>query len=190
MPGAARMYPETDIPVISISREVLEGIRLPELLDEKVLRYEKEYGLSVELARLLVSEDVPFERFVTKYPSLDPGLLVQTLINTPKEMHTRFGVSTERLQEEDFDFVFSLLEKKKISKEALFDILLARAKGEDVRVETYAVLDEKEVTSILKDVMKENKDASLNALMGEAMKKLRGKVDGKRVLELLKELGV
>jgi len=37
-------------------------------------------------------------------------------------------------------------------------------------------------------ILKKNKELSTNALMGEIMKEYKGKVDGKKVMQILKRL--
>jgi glutamyl-tRNA(Gln) amidotransferase subunit E len=39
LPGAARMYPETDVPSVVVTRDMLDSIELPELLPERKARY-------------------------------------------------------------------------------------------------------------------------------------------------------
>ena len=57
MPGAARMYPETDtIPVITNSK----NINIPELIVDKIIRFEKKYHLSKDLATQIVKSGVKF----------------------------------------------------------------------------------------------------------------------------------
>ncbi|HDD46403.1 MAG TPA: Glu-tRNA(Gln) amidotransferase subunit GatE, partial [Candidatus Aenigmarchaeota archaeon] len=64
LPGAARMYPETDtLPIIVKDKD----IPLPELLTDKIERYKKEYSLGDDLARDLVRLDFDFEEFVRNY---------------------------------------------------------------------------------------------------------------------------
>jgi glutamyl-tRNA(Gln) amidotransferase subunit E len=48
-------------------------------------------------------------------------------------------------------------------------------------------MDEKEIKKILKEIVEKNKGAPFNALMGQAMTRLRGKADGKKIVELLKK---
>ncbi|MEK6857755.1 MAG: Glu-tRNA(Gln) amidotransferase subunit GatE, partial [Nanoarchaeota archaeon] len=50
LPGAARMYPETDVPSIELNKELLSKIKLPELIDVKSLRYQKDFSLAKYLA--------------------------------------------------------------------------------------------------------------------------------------------
>ena len=71
LPGAARMYVETDIPPIVVDEKKLERIRkmLPELPEQKVKRYIDEYKLNKELAeRMSLSENSKlFEELVEKH---------------------------------------------------------------------------------------------------------------------------
>ena len=50
LPGAARMYPETDVPQIEISQEHFDLIETPELLTARAKRFSAESGLNKELA--------------------------------------------------------------------------------------------------------------------------------------------
>ncbi|MEM2119371.1 MAG: Glu-tRNA(Gln) amidotransferase subunit GatE, partial [Candidatus Bathyarchaeia archaeon] len=58
-PGAARMYPETDIPPVQVTKEMLEDVksRLPELPEQKLNRIMKEYGLNQKLAKQLLDSE-------------------------------------------------------------------------------------------------------------------------------------
>ena len=51
-PGAARMYPETDIPPIIISEEELmdAGKNIPKLWDDSIKEIETKYGINLQLA--------------------------------------------------------------------------------------------------------------------------------------------
>ncbi|UCD04448.1 MAG: Glu-tRNA(Gln) amidotransferase subunit GatE, partial [Candidatus Woesearchaeota archaeon] len=54
LPGAARMYPETDIPLIHVTKERLAKLKLPETHEEKLSKFKK-LGLSDNLAKQLVT---------------------------------------------------------------------------------------------------------------------------------------
>jgi aspartyl-tRNA(Asn)/glutamyl-tRNA(Gln) amidotransferase subunit B len=53
-----RYFPEPDLPPLEIPRTLVETLRasLPELPDEKKIRFSKEYGLEEDIAEILVSE--------------------------------------------------------------------------------------------------------------------------------------
>src|SRR4030042_2988993 len=58
-PGAARMYPETDIPPSLITSAFVEKIRLnlPEPAEKKLERLMKQYGLNEKLGKQLVDSE-------------------------------------------------------------------------------------------------------------------------------------
>ena len=58
-PGAARMYPETDIPPQLITEELIQKIKtnLPEPAEKKRQRLTKKYGLNEKLAKQMVDSE-------------------------------------------------------------------------------------------------------------------------------------
>lgn len=185
MPGAARMYPETDISVIMNVKELLKDIKLPELIDEKALRFEKKYNLSSDLARGLVEEDIDLEVF--KFKNLETKFVANVLVNYPKEIQSRFNLNTSKLTEKNYKEVLGYLDEGKISKEAVLEILVELTKGNKVDLGKFKSVDISEVEKILKKLIEENPNLTIGALMGDAMKVLRGKVDGKVIMEILKK---
>ena len=65
IPGSARMYPETDIKPIPITKKLLSSIKKPELISEKVQKYEK-IGIPTNTARELVKQNVNLEDYPFK----------------------------------------------------------------------------------------------------------------------------
>ncbi len=187
MPGAARMYPETDIPVIPITKELLNKIVLPELIDQKTLRYEKEYALPSDLARMLVADDIDFKDYL-QFKKIEPKFIAHVLVNVPKEITKRYNLDATMLTDEQYREVLGYLDQDLISKEAVLDILVEMLEGKKIDFHKYKAVDESILDRELKELIYANKGASFNALMGEAMKKYRGKVDGKRIMTLLKKL--
>ena len=182
MPGAARMYPETDIKSIPISKEKLMSIKVPELLDEIALRFEKKYGLREDIAKEIVSQEIDFDKF-TKF-KVDKKLIGEILVNYPKEIKKRFKL--EGLKEKDFLEVIGYLEKGKVTKEGVLDVLVKKIKKENIVF--HKGLSDKEIEKKLKALVKKNPKAPIGGLMGDAMKMFKGRVDGKKVMEILKKL--
>ena len=87
LPGAARMYPETDVEPIQIGPEMIKKIKknLPETWEKKTARLAKSYSVSQELSRQIVHSgmDGLFERLAGRY---DPKLVSSTLLSTLKEI--------------------------------------------------------------------------------------------------------
>ena len=186
MPGAARMYPETDVPSIRITKDMLKSITLPELIDERILKLEKEFNLSSDLAREIDKQQIDLSLY--KYKKVKPQLIAQILIEYPKEIKKRFNLDAGLIRDQQYKEVFSYLDQGKISKDAVLEILIGYIKGKKVNLDKFKTLDDKELEKILKEVVKKNKGAPIGALMGAAMKELRGKVEGKKVMGLLKKL--
>ena len=187
MPGAGRMYPETDVPIVEITSKRVKMIELPELISEKAVKYEKLYGISHDLAREIVEENIPFDSYRKSLPKVDPAFIAHTFINSPKEIKKRYNLDCNLL-EKDFLEVLAYFDKGMVNKDAVFEMLLEKSKGNQVDVSKYKSVSSENLEAEIKKVMDQNKGASINALMGEIMKKYRGKVDGKKVMGILKSL--
>ena len=202
LPGAERMYPETDIPPIPITRDRLNRIRrkLPELPEQKVKRFIKEYHLSQNLAsRISLSENVVlFEKIVKKY-RVDPTLVASTLEETLVSLR-REGVPVENLNKKHLEATFKLLSLRKIIKESIPQILSALARKPREKVEK--ILDElglkampiRELEGLVSGIVDNNiemvrqqGEKSHKKLMGIVMKEVRGKADGQLVSKLLQK---
>ena len=95
LPGAARMYPETDVFTVTIDEALWERIEIPELLTDRAERFVREFGLDEGLARQVAfSERLPlFEKAVAA--GVRPTLAARTLLATCREL-ARDGVEIGR----------------------------------------------------------------------------------------------
>ena len=100
LPGAARMYPETDVFVVAIDEPFWESIAVPELLTDRAERFVREFGLDEALARQVAfSERLPtFEAAVAA--GVRPTLAARTLLATCREL-ARDGVDVGRVSEDE-----------------------------------------------------------------------------------------
>ncbi|MBN2094767.1 MAG: Glu-tRNA(Gln) amidotransferase subunit GatE [Candidatus Aenigmarchaeota archaeon] len=141
LPGSARMYPEPDLPKVAL-KELYEKAKPPESLDEKAARFEK-LGLGREMAlQISRSKDVSsFEYFVENY-EVEPKVIADIMTCKRKSVE-RQGVSVD---EEKLCFVLEALDRKRISKKAVEEVLLSgkiegfeRISGKDLEalVETF-----------------------------------------------------
>lgn len=190
LPGRARMYPETDVPPTPISKKLLERLKkeLPELPEEKISRFQREYRLNRENVLKVLEHSDFFEEIVKKI-DLKPTLFIktfETLVSLRRE-----GVAVERITEGDLRKLFELLKSGKLPKEAIEDSLIRLSEGEELKIETSSL---KEVKRLISKIVSERKDfvrergiEALGPLMGVCMKEFRGKVDGKIVSEILRE---
>lgn len=200
LPGAARMYPETDIPPIVISDELLDKVRanLPEAYEEKISRYIKEYKLSTEMATQMANSMWPrfFEEAVSETRTA-PTVIASTLLGTLTEQR-REGIPIENVGEEKLMEIFNAAGNEKISKETIPDVIKELAKNPQITVEEitekkFETFGEKEITEIIQKIIKERGDfvkekglASIGPLMGPVMGETKGRADGKLVNDILK----
>lgn len=184
MPGSARMYPETDIKTI---RPDTSKIKIPELISDKSKKLEKDFNLNKDLAALIIKSGKTdfFINLANKYKNIKPLFIADSLVNSGKEIKRRYSreIDVSNYIEEILDY----LNKEKISKEAVFEILVEKAQGKKIDYSKYLLISDDEIRKVLKDVIAKNKGAPFNALMGQAMARLRGKADGKKIVELLKK---
>jgi len=201
LPGAARMYPETDVPPVAIREEYLERIAVPELLIEKKERFKEEYGLNEELARLIALSDhaETFEAIIKAVPEAKPGMVIRTLHTTLEEL-AKTGHKTERIRREDLIELFRENARGKIPNEAIEDLLKRvtedppRRMSEVLREFESTSLDRDDINELIERVVTERsefvREEGLHAvgpLMGVLMKDLRGKMSGKEVSRMLRE---
>jgi glutamyl-tRNA(Gln) amidotransferase subunit E len=206
MPGAARMYPETDIPPVRIKKEEIDKIKLPELFDEKIKRFMKNYKISFESAKQLVSQgyDEMFESFVKKY---EPKDVIRTFLSSIPEIEPELeskGMDASAISEKTIEEVLGFYKEGRFAKEGISKVLLT-AVTEPITVEkaiekaglltkTGFVISGGDIETVIDKTLEEKRDfvkqKGKNAfapLMGLVMKELRGKADGKIISSILKK---
>ena len=196
LPGAARMYPETDVPPVDLDPTEVET---PELLTAKVERYQAEYGLGSGLAdQVAYGRRMPlFEAVVAD--GVDPTLAAGTLESTLTELR-RDGVAVGQLTDDHLTEALHLVDGGDVPSEGLNDLLAALAENPDltaadaVEQEGLGGVGEDEVRDAVVDVVERNADqveaegmGAFSGLMGECMGALRGKADGDTVSSVLRE---
>jgi len=201
-PGAARMYPETDVPPVQISEDYLQILhsRLPELPEQKMARFVKEYELNQKLAKqVLDSEYAQLFETVAKQTKVPPTVIAAALTETFKGLK-REGVEIENVGDEQILELFSSINTGKTTKEAIPDVVSWLAKHEKASV-TDAVenlglvmLTDAQLEGMIDELLRENKSLrvkgskeSFAVLMGLTMKKLRGKANPEKVAQILKK---
>jgi glutamyl-tRNA(Gln) amidotransferase subunit E len=196
LPGAARMYPETDVPPVEPDPGEVET---PELLTEKVDRYQAEYGLDAGLA-----EQVAYGRRMPTFEAavaagVDPTFAAGTLESTLTELR-RDDVPVEELDDDALLSVLRLVAGGDLAKEGVGRVLTELAEDPSLSPEAaveeagLAGVGEAEVREVVSEVVERNADqvaaegmGAFSALMGECMGALRGKADGEVVSDLLRE---
>jgi len=199
LPGAARMYPETDVPPVTVTQERLQLIRdnLPELPDETIRRLVVEYGVNEQQASQIVrgGNDAAFERIARTLEL--PAAAATVFANTFPEIE-REGLDVNAVPDDDVLRLFQMLSEGRFAKEALPSLLreMASGKAAEDAVSSLGLssLNEDEAEAIVRKLVQERADfvkekgmAAAGPLMGPLMAEMRGKVDGKAASELLQK---
>jgi len=201
-PGAARMYPETDIPEIIVSEEWKEKLRkhLPVPWKEKVAGYSKKYSLSEEASLQLYDSDNSrlFEELAGKL-KLEPSVIASMLVEIPVRL-SREGIDESKVTDLALSAVLEAVDRGRFAKEAAIEVLRSIGKGDSRDVDEAVSrlgltgMSDADLNEIINGVMKRNKalidekgERAFTVLMGEVMKLARGRVDGQKVSKLLKQ---
>jgi glutamyl-tRNA(Gln) amidotransferase subunit E len=187
MPGAARMYPETDVLPIRLSKEIISSVELPELIEHKTARYEK-LGLGHDLAELVAKSDrsALFDDFVRSFKGLKPAYIAEIIMTAERTIKRQFNIEICP-SDEDFCDLFKALEHDEISKESVLEILKEKKPVKEV-LPKFKSLSDSELMRELTRIIEKNKGVQFQALIGKAMAELRGKAPGQKIVELLKKL--
>ncbi|MGA2914168.1 MAG: Glu-tRNA(Gln) amidotransferase subunit GatE [Methanoregula sp.] len=196
LPGAARMYPETDVLPVIIDDERWNATTVPELLSVKAQRFAQEYAIDRNYAtRLALSEKLPlFERALAE--GIKPKLAAFTILSTCTELR-RDGVAVEKISDENYLATWHAVESGRTAKEAIPDLFKGIASGdsfENVIRKLAPTVSSHELKSIIHKIVADRSEfveqkgrAALGPLMGVVMTEVRGSVDGKIVSEILRK---
>ena len=188
MPGAARMYPETDHPLIVLDKKHIAALKLPESFGDKEGRFVKA-GLSPDLARQIVrDEKLPlFEKFTKVYHSIPTNTIASTLLSIESQVKQKAGTEIQ-FTDEQFESVFKLLNENKITKESLLDVFVKVTEGVPASeaAKSFERLSDAELKVEIQKLRGQLKDVPPDKLAGVIIGKLRGKAEPRKIIEVLK----
>mgnify|MGYP001560166662 CR=1 FL=1 len=193
LPGAARMYPETDLPLLKISRDMINQAKknLPELRED-IEKDLAKIGLNEEMIKLLMKHEKinEFKELLDIFN--EPMFIAKVLLVLPKEIAShekKLQNEVEKILNKDvLLFIAESLRDKKISKEQIKLVMEKIVRGEEMKkaieFEEKAENAEEEILKIIK----EKPGLSENAYMGLVMKEMRGKVNAGEVMGIIRKL--
>ncbi|MGB7787373.1 Glu-tRNA(Gln) amidotransferase subunit GatE [Methanoregula sp.] len=196
LPGAARMYPETDVLPVLIDEARWASVTVPELLTVKAERFIKAFGIEKNYAfQLAASDKLPlFDRAVQE--GIKPKLAAFTLLSTLTELR-RDGVDTRKITDAAYLRTLHAVELEHAAKEAIPEIFRSIAAGssfEEAISKLAPSVSREELEAIVRKIIAERSDfiaqkgkAALGPLMGVVMAEVRGSVDGKIVSDILRK---
>jgi glutamyl-tRNA(Gln) amidotransferase subunit E len=201
-PGAARMYPETDIPPQLITQEILKKIKsnLPEPSEKKIIRLIKDYKINKKLANQLINSDhILLFELICKETQVNPTTVAVFLTETLKALK-REGVIVEQVSQDQIKEIFKGLSKGKMTKEAISDVFVWFSKNDSNNLSValdslgLKMYSMDKISSIVDVVFADNKKIvekhgkkSFGLLMGLVMREVRGKADSAMITKILKK---
>jgi len=203
-PGASRMYPETDIPSISVMPEEVKLARdtanATKSWDESITEIQKNHGLNSQLSeQIFDSEYMEMFEKICENKKNSPNFVASILCSSITNLE-RKGLDAMLLKPDHIIESFELLASGKIPKESLeiiFESIMS-GKSENVSMAMQSTdissMDEDELNEILDGIIQKNMELvrklgnnAVTTLMGIAMKEVRGKASGKIVNDLLQK---
>ncbi|HEX59456.1 MAG TPA: Asp-tRNA(Asn)/Glu-tRNA(Gln) amidotransferase subunit GatB [Methanomicrobia archaeon] len=205
-----RYFPEPDLVPVEIPEDWVEALRkeLPELPDEKVIRFMQQYEITREHAVALTT-DIHIANFYESVVAKlgDARLCATWVADVLKgELNYRsmsMKEALQRLTPEDFVKILRFMKEEKITErgavEVLREMLDVGGRPEEIITRKGLVrMRDEEIDRVIKEVIAENapavedykngKKEALSFLVGQVMKKTRGRIDPKRAYEAIKEL--
>jgi glutamyl-tRNA(Gln) amidotransferase subunit E len=191
MPGEARMYPETDLKLLKISREQIDDAKatLPKLISENK-SYLEEFGLNDELVKTIMKQEKLEEFKYLLNTTKNAQLIAKCLTIFPKEIASKKNEDYEKVQaklnSQIIESVLQAVEQNKIAENDVKVVLSKIYEGE--KLENALSKEKIDLTEEIKSLIKEKPGLSSNAYMGLIMAKFKGKVNGKEVIDKINEL--
>ncbi len=203
-----RYFPEPDLVPIEPDRQWVEGLRgrLPELPGERIARFREQFGLPGELASMLTSEKALadyFERAVET--GQDPVALAKWIAGDLVALLKESVVPIQScpIEPRGLGELVALVAQRVISGKMAKDVLkeaFDSGKGPKEIVDQKGLLqiaDAGELETVVDEVISQNpdaagdlregKDQALKFLMGQVMKKTRGKANPEMASDLIKK---
>ncbi len=201
-PGAARMYPETDVPPVQISPDRVLRIEhtLPRMPEEVAKELVSKYFLSPKLAGQLVNSEHydTFPDIVSTAKGVAPSFIATVLTESLRSL-ARDQVPVQNLSDEHLKDVFRLVAEGRTAKESVLEILKWFAAHPTADAQTalkelnLGMMSKTELSSIISKVLdshrsfvRENGAKAFGKMMNLVMAEVRGRADPTLVNELLK----
>jgi len=183
MPGEARMYPETDLEPVVISKEFLEEVKrnLPEH-PKKILKRYEEWGIHRGVGEKLIlsGKFKRFEKLVEKY-EVRPTIVADLLLSL-EHLLKKFELE---LKDEWLEKALKAIEEGKITKNLVPEFIYAISKGKE---EEFLEELSQDLGEVIEEVLRENQElvsqGRIEKLVGLVLRKVRA--NPKVVYEIIK----
>ncbi|MFO7711504.1 MAG: Asp-tRNA(Asn)/Glu-tRNA(Gln) amidotransferase subunit GatB [Candidatus Woesearchaeota archaeon] len=199
---------DPDLTITDITEDKIEEVKasMPELAQSKVTRYVKDLGIDKEDAQVIASDRLLAEIFESVSKDVDPVLSARWIRRELLRVlnYNKLDIRDIKIDANHISELLQLIEKKKITentgKEIIQELIITpfdiHQYIKDHGLE--AVSDQSELQAFCKEAIDENpqavaefregKEKALNFLVGQVMKKTKGKASPAEVNKLIKEL--
>ncbi|MEM1577979.1 MAG: Glu-tRNA(Gln) amidotransferase subunit GatE [Candidatus Pacearchaeota archaeon] len=198
LPGSARMYPETDLPLIKIDKKLIEEIRknLPKTIEEiknelkelenidfieGISRNRKKYEIYNEIIQKLKIKDIETKKF-----------LATILINYLKEVSNELKKSEDEIIEGVGNYLLNIIEdyiKKNITKHAVKEIIKEICQGKkyiEIK-ENYRIYKGEELEKKILEFIKEKK-IDKKYWVNECIRRFKFNAEINEIMKILKKI--
>ncbi|MEM0331701.1 MAG: Asp-tRNA(Asn)/Glu-tRNA(Gln) amidotransferase subunit GatB [Archaeoglobaceae archaeon] len=203
-----RYFPEPDLVPI-YTEKILEEVKgtLPEMPEEKRERLKKEYGISDNYAKVLVLDLKMAEYFERVAKLVEPKLAASWVVDVLRgELNYRnwnFAKCFEILTPEDFAKLLNYFKEEKITEKGVVEVLRTKLDlggkiDEIINKKGLFAIPKGQIIQFCKEAIEENpkavqdyfagKKQALNFLVGQVMKKTRGRADPADTAKILEEM--
>lgn len=193
-PGAARMYPETDVPPVALGADQMRAFEEGKKVSwEGAMAVLRKTGLNAQLAEQVFDSGRAQLFEMACGIGAEPNYAASVICSTVTGL-ARKGLDSSRLSDEALESVFEALAGGGLAKEAveplLADIMGGAEPGAALRAAAAGRLGAQELRE---RVQKALEDPDLvrkgpGACMGRVMSELRGKAPGEQISRLVREV--
>lgn len=187
MPGAERMYPETDVPAIDLSSiKVEKPKRITETISDLI-----SLGIDSDLAKTISKRGLgEFVLDVSKLVKhIKPSFIANIVLPKINELkRSSQNFREENINSEFLKELFLKVDLKLVSKQNIDEIILKKGEGKSVDFDEYKMIDEKDIIKDITLIIASQTNTPKGVIIGQIMSKYKGKVDGKRLSELVDEI--
>jgi len=197
LPGADRMYPETDVRPVALTKDYIKEVRakLPEPYTKKLSRFKSKLKLSNDLAAQIInSRYLELFEEITKRKKIDAPVVANTFVSTLKDLRRREKLSTKNVNPRQFTDLFDKLASGEIVKEAIPEILKYLCQNPEATVSSaiselgLETIKKSELVSMARALVKENPTLDRDKIFGIMMSRIRGKADPEDVMAIVKKI--
>lgn len=196
-----RYFAEADLPNIN-TKSITNTVEIPELPEERRVRFIEEYGISREEAEKLTSQKSIADFYEKISKDIDPKVASTWVADELlRELNYR-DMSIKEISSGDFIQLLELIQKNKLTDRSAVKAL---RKALDNNISPIEVVESEKlrkkggdtIERVVSEVLEENKDAvddymngenqAINYLVGQVMEKTGGSVDPSKVNETLRK---